>query len=91
MHAYRCRSGVDLVEEVSRNLRPAPRIQQAADAIVATLTAGGTAFNGIHLRLEQDAGFKNMVGGEEARAIQGNPKHRLNPHPSMTPYPLPYY
>ena len=59
---------MDLVEEVSRNLRPAPPIQRAADAIVANLTAGGAAFNGIHLRLEADAGFKNLVGGEEVRA-----------------------
>ncbi len=60
---------MDLVEEVSRNLRPAPPIRRAADAIVGSLTAGGAAFNAIHLRVEQDAGFKNLVGGEEVQAL----------------------
>ncbi len=80
------RSGVDLVEEVSRNLRPAPRIRRAADAIVANLTAGGAAFNGIHLRLERDAGFKDLVGGEEVGAKS---ESTLKPKPRFVTYTPP--
>ena len=64
----RCRSShVELIEEVARNLWPAPRIRSAADDILAILTAGGAIFNGIHLRMEADAGFQNWGGGNEAR------------------------
>ena len=55
----------ELIEEVSRNLRPAPRIREAADAIVTELTADGAAFNGVHLRVEADANFKAYAGSAE--------------------------
>ena len=57
------RSHTELIEEVSRNLRPAPRIRAAAEDIVARLTAGGAAFNGVHLRLEGDANFRTFTEG----------------------------
>ncbi len=63
------RSQTELIEEVARNLRPAPAIRTAADAIVAALTAGGAAFNGIHLRMEADADFQDAGGGDEARSL----------------------
>ncbi len=56
------RSHTELIEEVSRNLRPAPRIRAVAEEIVSQLTAGGEAFNGVHLRVEGDANFQTFTG-----------------------------
>ena len=56
---------MELVEEVSRNLRPSPAIRTAADTILASLTAGGGAFNGLHLRMEDDTNYKASAGGEQ--------------------------
>ena len=53
---WSCRPVSQLVEDIARNLRPAPRIQTLADAVTAKLTAAG-AYNGVHLRMEQDAHF----------------------------------
>jgi hypothetical protein len=71
---------MELVEEVSRNLRPSPTTRTAADAILANLTASGGAFNGVHLRLEDDAPYKEYAGGEQvcgARALNPLPPLRL--------------
>ena len=65
------RSHTELIEEVSRNLRPAPRIRTTADAIVAGLTARGAAFNGVHLRVEADANFQTYANGTEVRSWAG--------------------
>ena len=83
------RSHTQLIEEVSRNLRPAQRIQQTADAIVSKLTADGAVYNGVHLRAEADAEFKNYYGlTDEVRApsrvqlgrdIQDQGQYRGNP------------
>ena len=68
--SHHARSHTDLIEEVARNLRPAPAIRAAADVIVANLTAGGAAFNGIHLRMEADADYQHLAGdGDEARPM----------------------
>ena len=65
------RSHTELIEEVSRNLRPAPPICKAAAAIVTQLTARGAAFNGVHLRVEADANFQTYVDGDEVRRLTG--------------------
>ena len=65
------RSHSELVEEVARNLRPAPRIRTAAMAVVAELTARGAAFNGVHLRVEADANFQTYANGTEVRSCAG--------------------
>ena len=57
-----------LLEEVSRNALPAPRLRSAADAIVANLTQGGAAFNGVHLQTEQHVDVRSVGAGDEARA-----------------------
>ena len=62
---------MELVEEVARQLRPSPAVRAAADAVLANLTAGGGAFNGLHLRLEDDTNYKQTAGGEQARARGG--------------------
>ena len=63
-------SHTELIEEVSRNLRPAPRIREAADAIVGELTANGSVYNGVHLRVEADANFKTYADTAEVRASE---------------------
>ncbi len=66
------RSHTELIEEVARNLRPAPRIRTAATAVVAELTAReGSAFNGVHLRVEADANFQTYANGNEVRGCAG--------------------
>ena len=60
----RCRSHTELVEEISRNLRPAPYIQRLADKTVTRLTAAGP-FNGLHLRAEEDAHFWDQYASRE--------------------------
>ena len=63
------RSHTELIEEVARNLRPAPRIRTAATAVVAEVNArGGPAFNGVHLRVEADANFQTYATGTEVRS-----------------------
>ena len=59
------RSHTELIEEVSRNVLAAPRIQRLADIIVSRLSAAGAAINGVHLRLELDANFQTRVAGGE--------------------------
>ena len=59
---------MELIEEVTRNLRPAPCVQRAVDAIVAQLTARGATFNGVHLRMEEDSGYLQRSGGNEVCA-----------------------
>ena len=61
-----CRSHTDEIEEVSRNLLAAPRIRGLAHRIVSRLSAAGPGFNGVHLRLEQDASFQSQAAGGEA-------------------------
>ena len=56
---------MDLIEEVSRALRPSPAIRAAADAIVGNLTDSGDAFNGLHLRMEDDTNYKKTAGSEQ--------------------------
>ena len=67
-----------LVEEVSRNLRPSPTVRAAANAILANLTAVDGAFNGVHLRVEDDAPYKASAGGEQVCGA-----HTLNPLPAI--------
>ncbi len=52
-----------LLEEVARNLRPAPGIRVLADRMVAKLGR----FNGVHLRLEDDARYQDHMGGQDVR------------------------
>ena len=59
------RGHTDLVEDVSRNLRPAPRIRTLVDAIVARMSAKGP-YNGLHLRAEEDARMWDQYGSAEA-------------------------
>ena len=54
------------MEDVARSLRPAPRIQALVDRIVSGLSADGP-FNGVHLRLEDDARYQDLMGGQEVR------------------------
>ena len=35
--------------------------------MLASLTAGGATYNGLHLRLEDDTNYKQSAGGEQAR------------------------
>ena len=60
------RGALSMIEDVARHLRPAPRIAAAADSIVSALHAAGP-YNGIHLRMEADAQYQDLVGGTEAR------------------------
>ncbi len=52
-----------LLEEVARNLRPTPAIRALADRMVAKLGP----FNGVHLRLEDDARYQDHMGGQDVR------------------------
>ena len=61
-----CRLAVPHVEDVARNLRPAPHIQTLVDKVVSKLSADGP-FNGVHLRLEDDARYQDLMGGQEVR------------------------
>ena len=62
-----CRSHIQLVSEVSRLIKPAAYLQRLADAVVAGLSKDGQqAFNGVHLRLEEDSPYVEMMGGLEA-------------------------
>ena len=54
-----------MIEDVARHLRLAPHVAAAANAIVSELRASGP-FNGIHLRMEADAQYQDLVGGMEA-------------------------
>jgi hypothetical protein len=67
----RRRSHTELVEEISRNLRPAPHIQRLADTIVARLTAEGP-YNGLHLRAEEDAHFWDQYKSREVSCVEGH-------------------
>ena len=61
-------SHMQLVSEVSRLMKPAAYLEALADTVVAKLTQRGErAFNGVHLRLEQDSPYVEMMGGLEAR------------------------
>ena len=67
-HARRLRRPhTPLVENVARNLRPAPHVRALVDAVVANLTAAGP-FNGLHLRAEEDARMWDQYPGPEASA-----------------------
>ena len=70
------RSHVQLASEVSRLIRPAAYLEGLADTIVSEMTTrrGERAFNGVHLRLEQDSPYVEMMGGLEAS---------LNPAPPL--------
>ena len=77
-----CRSPIDLLSAVSRNLPPAPNVQRLADSIVAGITGSSrrnpAPFNGLHLRLEKDAGYLETLGGLEvrppsSRGVPGSP------------------
>ena len=54
-----CRAISGLVENIARNLRPAPRIQTLVDVITAKLSSAGL-YNGVHLRMEQNAHFVDL-------------------------------
>ncbi len=57
------------MEDIARNLRPAPRIQAAVDSIMANLTAAAGTYNGVHLRMEADAHFSDLYASMEASCI----------------------
>ena len=63
------------MEDISRNLRPAPRIQTLVDAIVAKMSAKGP-YNGLHLRAEEDARMWDQYGSAEA-SQQGSCRTRF--------------
>ena len=76
-----CRSHRDLLEEISRNLRPALELRSAAEDIVANLSAGGGAaatWDGLYLPLKLDARASRVTGGDEARARQSNESNSLS-------------
>ena len=52
-----------LAREVAQQLRPAPKIRHAANAILAQLSDSGGDFNGIHLRMELDANMQGWASG----------------------------
>ena len=61
-------SHIQLASDVSRRIRPAAYLEGLADTVVAELTRRGErVFNGVHLRLEQDSPYVEMMGGLEAR------------------------
>ena len=79
-----CRSHRDLVEETSRNVRPAPELRSAAEDIVANLSAGGGAaatWDGLYLPLKLDARATRVTGGDEARAGQSRESNFLQAPP----------
>ena len=67
-----------LVTAIVENLRPPPAVAALAERIVANMTAGhgGGAFNGLHLRIEDDTDWVDGSGGADVR-------RRQNPEPSL--------
>ena len=63
-----------LAVEVSSSLRFSPHLVEVADLILHAVTDGGKkAFNGLHLRLESDAGpWIDIMGGFEVRFMHVN-------------------
>ncbi len=60
-------SHIQLASDVSRRIRPATYLEGLADIVVAKMTRRGERmFNGVHLRLEQDSPYVEMMGGLEA-------------------------
>jgi uncharacterized NAD-dependent epimerase/dehydratase family protein len=59
---------VGLVTEIVENLRPSGHVASLAKRIVANLTAGGAAYNGLHLRIEDDTDWVDGSGGADVRA-----------------------
>ena len=59
-----------LVTEIVENLRPPPHVASLAERIVANMTAGGGAFNGLHLRIEDDTDWVDGSGGADVRPYQ---------------------
>ena len=59
------RSHTALVTEVARHVRPAPYLQRLGGVIVDGIAS---MYNGLHLRLEKDAGYVRRVGGIEVGA-----------------------
>ena len=47
---------------MARHVRPASYLQRLGAVVVDGI---GTAYNGLHLRLEKDAGYVRRVGGIE--------------------------
>jgi len=67
---------VGLVTAIVENLRPPPHVASLAERIVANITAGrggGSAFNGLHLRIEDDTDWVDGSGGADVRRCQ-NPE-----------------
>ena len=56
-----------LVTEIVENLRPPRYVASLAERIVANLTAGGFAYNGLHLRIEDDTDWVDGSGGADVR------------------------
>ncbi len=64
----------DLIEDVTRNLRPAPHIHILADTIMARLTAAGP-YNGVHLRMEEDAHMWDVFASSNGPEVSGRALH----------------
>ena len=61
---------MQLVADAARSLRGAPRLRALAATVIAGVHArshNGSAYNGLHLRLEKDSGYVQAWGGEEVR------------------------
>ena len=56
------------MSDVSRLLKPATYLERMADQVIAGFSLRGSspaAFNGLHLRLEEDSPYIQMLGGVE--------------------------
>jgi hypothetical protein len=57
------------VSDISRLLKPAAYLQRLADKVIAGSSKGAAAaFNGLHLRMEEDSPYIQMLGGVEVTA-----------------------
>ena len=63
-------SHVELVSDISRLLKPAAYLQRLAEKVIAGFPEGSSAaFNGLHLRMEEDSQYIEMLGGVEVSAV----------------------
>ncbi len=65
-------SCLPLISRVTRSLPFAPSMHQLADFVIAKMTDRGVGlYNGLHLRIEADAGdWRMLMGGEQVSSVQ---------------------